>query len=129
MKEERMFILNMLNEGKITADDACKLLAALKKDEKISSAEIGEKVNKYAKTVKDKVVKIAKDAEPKVKKYADVVNDKIEDIKTGIKSRKNTASDSDDIIVDITEEAADTAEAVKEEISEAVVDETEKETE
>lgn len=111
MKEERMFILNMLNDGKLSADEACKLLAALKDfpGEGVS-AEIGEKVNKCAGAVKEKVKKIAKEAEPAVKKYADKVSDKIDDIKTGIKNKKVAENAEDeDIIVDNTQKTEEAA--------------------
>lgn len=104
MKEERMFILTMLNEGKINSDEACRLLAALK-PEKNTPSEIGEKVNKYAKTVKNKVTKIAKDAEPTVKKCADAVGEKLEDIKHGILNRGSAEGSDDDIIIDETEKS------------------------
>ncbi len=104
MKEERLLILNMLNEGKITADEACRLLAALKGEDK-GSSEIGEKVTKYAGDIKKKVSKLAHDAEPAVKKYADAVSDKIDDIKSNIKNRKAADTAEDEIIiVDETDE-------------------------
>lgn len=106
MKEERMFILNMLNDGKISADDACKLLAAIKPSGE-KSAEIGDKVGKYAKDLKTKVSKIAKDAEPKVKKYAEAVNDKFEDIKSNIKSKKASKAAEEEIIIVDTDEYSD----------------------
>ncbi|MCD8238531.1 MAG: hypothetical protein LUC92_04240 [Clostridiales bacterium] len=109
MKEERMFILNMLNEGKITADDACKLLAALKTSDGSSAAssDIGDKVGKYAKDIKDKVSKMAKDAEPTVKKYADVVSDKIDDIRESFKSKNASKVNDDEIIIIDEEEGAE----------------------
>ncbi|MCD7855194.1 MAG: hypothetical protein LUG66_06230 [Clostridiales bacterium] len=109
MKEERMFILNMLNDGKITSDDACKLLAALKTSDgkSSSSSEIGDKVEKYAKDIKAKVSKMAKDAEPTVKKYAGAVSDKIDDIRESFKTKKAaSASDDEIIIIDEEEDAA-----------------------
>ncbi|MCD7777081.1 MAG: hypothetical protein LUH47_01040 [Clostridiales bacterium] len=89
MKEERILVLNMLNEGKITADEAFKLLSVLNGSEPVKeNGEFSEKVNKYAGDIKKKVTKLAKDAEPTVKKYAEAVGDKIEDIKSGIKNKK-----------------------------------------
>ncbi len=110
MKEERMFILNMLNEGKITSDDACKLLAALKTSDggsSSSASDLGDKVGKYAKDIKDKVSKMAKDAEPTVKKYADVVSDKIDDIRENFKAKKASKPDDDEIIIIDEEETAE----------------------
>ncbi|MCD8089063.1 MAG: hypothetical protein LUD81_00265 [Clostridiales bacterium] len=105
MKEERLLVLNMLNEGKITADEACKLLAALKGEDK-TNGEFGEKVGKYACDIRKKVSKLAKEAEPTVKKYAEAVGDKFEDIKENLKGKKSTAADEEEIIiVDETEEA------------------------
>ena len=68
MKEERMFILNMLNEGKITADEAVNLLNALPSP----SASFDE----FARGVKSKAADFREKAEPKVKKAAQDIRDR-----------------------------------------------------
>lgn len=102
MKEERLLVLNMLNEGKINTEEACKLLEAL--GSSAQSGEFGEKVSKYADSFKKKAVKLAKNAEPTVKKYAEAVGEKFEDIKSGIKNKtKSDDIDEENIVVDETE--------------------------
>lgn len=63
MKEEKMTILKMLEDGKITADEACKLMEA------VSAGE-----NKIA-AVKERLTSMAKDAKPVLKKAAGVAKD------------------------------------------------------
>jgi polyhydroxyalkanoate synthesis regulator phasin len=102
MKEERIMILKMVDEGKITADDGVKLLKALSR-----SVDTEEKISKAAKHFKEKVSDIAKEAEPKVKKaahdikvksgeVADVIGEKI-------KNKMNSAKDTCDCKGDIIE--------------------------
>ncbi len=98
MKEERMLILNMLKDGQINTDEACKLLAAIGSAR--SEGELGGKVSAYAGQIKNKVTKIAKTAQPKVKKYADVVGEKLDDIKTELKNKKGFTKQENDIIID-----------------------------
>jgi transcriptional regulator len=101
MKEERIMILKMVDEGKITADDGVKLLKALSR-----SGDTEEKISKAAKHFKDRVSDIAKEAEPKVKKaahdirvrsgeVADVIGEKI---KNKMSSAKDTCDCEGDII-------------------------------
>ena len=69
MKEERMSILKMLDEGKITADEAVKLIDAV-------NSGAAAKANDMFSSVKDSVTKFAKDAEPVVKSAATKVAEK-----------------------------------------------------
>ncbi len=81
MKEERMAILKMVEEGKISTDDAVKLLDSIAAQKKSSGFD--EKINKaarsmdcFAKEVKEKVSEAAKDFEPKVKNTAKIIVEK-----------------------------------------------------
>jgi polyhydroxyalkanoate synthesis regulator phasin len=102
MKDERMMILQMVSDGKISTDDGVKLLKALNK-----SADTEEKVAKAAKQFKDKVSDIAKDAEPKVKKVAHNLKVKsgevADEIGERIKARMNKDKDTCDCEGDIIE--------------------------
>jgi hypothetical protein len=102
MKEERMMILKMVDEGKISADDGVKLLKALNK-----SVDTEEKLSKAAKQFKSKVGDFAKEAEPKVKKAAHDIKIKsgevAEVIGEKIKNKMNTAKDTCDCEGDIIE--------------------------
>ncbi len=98
MKEERMFILNLLKEGTINADETCRLLAALGGEK--SENELGEKVSDCASQIKKKVSAIADNARPKVKKYAEAVGEKLDNIKTELKSKKSFTKPANDIIID-----------------------------
>ncbi len=108
MKEERMLILNMLNDGKITADEAVSLLNALPSE--------GCSFDDFARSVKTKVEGFAEKAEPKVKKAAQDIRDRsveaFDNIKDKIKEKRaesaaaaekenGYAADSDEY-VDIT---------------------------
>lgn len=102
MKEERIMVLKMIDEGKITADDGVKLLKALSK-----SGDTEEKISKAAKQFKDKVTDIAKEAEPKVKKAAQDLKKRggevADEIGEKIKSKINKCKDTCDCEGDIIE--------------------------
>lgn len=77
LKEERIMILNMVQDGKLTTDEATKLLNALRVGtlEVESGFDMEEKIYKFTKSVdsfaKDVTGKLGtafKDAEPKLKK-------------------------------------------------------------
>ena len=127
MKEERIMILKMVDEGKISVDDGVKLLKAINK---ASDAE--EKISNAAKQFKSKMSDIAKEAEPKVKKVAndlkikssELADEISERLKSGVAKGKDTCDCQGDIIevddaegysFDYTQEAdqdePDTAEA------------------
>lgn len=101
MKEERMAVLTMISEGKITADEGVSLLKALSK-----SVDTEEKLSKAAKQIKNKVSDIAKEAEPKVKKAAadlkvkggEVASEIGEKIKARINKAKEGSDDEGEII-------------------------------
>ncbi len=79
MKEETMMILKMIESGKLTADDAVKVINALKSDGKSTSDTID--------LVRKKVTKFAKEAEPKVKAAANVIVEKSAEIGTNFKKK------------------------------------------
>ena len=88
MKEERMMILNMLQEGRITVDEATKLLDSLyespfSRQWKHKEKSFDENVNKFSNSVeslaKDFSVKVEstyKDLEPMLKKASQAVVEK-----------------------------------------------------
>jgi len=100
MKEERILILNMVNDGKITAEDAAKLLDALQKghdpghgpghhrhphhefweDRAEDAAEklnrFSQSIDSFAKDFGDKMGAAFKDMEPKLRKTAKVILEK-----------------------------------------------------
>ena len=115
MKEERIFILTMVNEGKITAAEGVELLNALAASE--SSIDIDGFVN----GVKGKTADFADKAKPKVKKAARDIRDKSVEVFGNIKDKINdkfgasesaAAKDEDDIIDDESGEYVDITAAV-----------------
>jgi len=74
MKEERMKILDMLEKGAISADEANKLLASLgTKSDDDKLAEFANNVAEFAKEVGEKTKEICKNVSPKVKDATKVV--------------------------------------------------------
>jgi len=103
-KEERMLILNMVAEGKISVDESLKLLESLnagqtKEDftydynydfdfeEKVS--KFSKSVDEFAKEMKDKFSVTFKDVEPKVKKATKTVVQKTVSVLDEISSSLN----------------------------------------
>ncbi|MDR1688187.1 MAG: hypothetical protein LBS21_06195 [Clostridiales bacterium] len=87
MKEERMYILQMLGEGKISADEAAKLLEAVGKkpmreywDEDFNAEEkirkFSQSVESFAKDFGSKIEHTFKDMEPKVRSTTKKVMEK-----------------------------------------------------
>ena len=101
MKEERMFILKMVQEGKITADEAVKLLDSISSNHSKSDT---------IRQVRDKANGMLEDAKPVVKKYANkatrVLNDVVDAFKEGVDNFNNKPKKSDftdDIIDDVSD--------------------------
>lgn len=127
MKEERMMILKMIESGKITADEAVKLLGALS-----SSGKASEMLG----TVKKKVSKLAKDAEPVVKAAAEKgmvigsnvkkkVEKKINESKIKEKLDESGVTDKvNDVIDDVKDNIEDAVDDVKEVLDTDEVKET-----
>ncbi|MBO5561820.1 MAG: hypothetical protein J6A07_09230 [Firmicutes bacterium] len=115
MKEERMLILTMLNEGKITADEAVNLLNALTK----SSEDKKSDFDNFARGVKFRATSFAERAEPKVKKAAKGIKQKSVEVFSNLKERimdktaqaEVTAGASEEFdYVDLNKEADDLSE-------------------
>lgn len=106
MKDETMMILKMIESGKITADDAVKLINALKSDGKSTTEKID--------SVKKKVTKFAKEAEPKVKAAANVIVEKSTELGSNFKKKveekineskiKEKAEDIIDDVIDVDDD-------------------------
>ena len=101
MKEERMFILKMVQEGKITADEAVKLLDSISSNHSKSDT---------IRQVRDKANGMLEDAKPVVKKYANkatrVLNDVVDAFKEGVDNFNNNPKKSDftdDVIDDVSD--------------------------
>jgi hypothetical protein len=88
MKEERMQVLNMLGEGKISAAEAERLLDLLTKPNKSDRKErmadftaefsdkavaFNDKVEALVKDFAEKMETVAKDVEPKLKKATQII--------------------------------------------------------
>ena len=102
MKEERMFILKMVQEGKITADEAVKLLDSISSNHSKSDT---------IRQVRDKANGMLEDAKPVVKKYANkatrVLNDVVDAFKEGVDNFNNKPKKSDftdDVIDDVSDD-------------------------
>lgn len=108
LKEERLKILELLEQGKITSKDAAELLGALKvgAPEEHRTIDVEEKFSKFcksldcfAKDVTDKVSEIYKDVEPKFKevtkktieKTITVVDDLSKTLNDNLKSMEEEA--------------------------------------
>ncbi|MDO4300317.1 MAG: hypothetical protein Q4D26_02860 [Clostridia bacterium] len=124
MKKERMTILKMINDGKITVDEAIKLMESIKSAKAMDTGDVIE-------SVKEKVSEIVEDAKPVVKKYAAKAKEVGEEVynkgKAKVEEYKTRAKNSDfadEIIIDPAGEAMEAAEetagAVIEKIAEAV---------
>lgn len=142
MKKERMVILKMVSEGKITVDEAVKLMESMKSSNTISAYDI-------IGSVKEKVCDFVEDAKPVVKmctnKAMEVSEDvynkskaKVEEYKTKVKNKdfvdnvivepvsnvaeatKGAGEDVKCAVKDAMEYVAETAEDAKDDVKEAV---------
>ena len=125
LREERIMILEMVREGKISTEDATKLLNSIgagSGTKEVDQEEIEEKFNRFynsvdsfAKDLKDRFGKVYKDAEPKVK---DVTK----------KAMVKTASLMEELSEKISESVSkleETAEELREEADELLDEEDE----
>ena len=113
MKEERIKILKMVEDGKITVDEATKLIDALKENypfEFYGEEDFAEKVKQFgkscesfAKDLGDKVGTFAKEVEPKVRKVTQSVVSKTAEIVDEIAKTLNKCLDN----LSFNEECAD----------------------
>jgi len=117
MKEERLAILKLIDEGKISASEGVKLLNALRDDIPKREFEIEDGINKvtsamdsFAKDIKEKFCDFTKDAEPRMKKASQSIIEKTSEIFGEIsKNLKDMLNnDDEDDKEDINEEKDDT---------------------
>jgi len=104
MKEERLAILKLIDEGKISASEGVKLLNALRDDIPKREFEIEDGINKvtsamdsFAKDIKEKFCDFTKDAEPRMKKASQSIIEKTSEIFGEIsKNLKDMLSNDDE---------------------------------
>lgn len=119
MREERMAILKMIENGKITADEGVKLLNAINS---------GTKKSDVISDVKNRVTKFAKGAEPKVKAVAGKVADKSMEIGAGVKKKveeKIAESKHKDKIYEAKEKAEEVIEDIVDDVKDIFEDDIE----
>ncbi|MCL2856033.1 MAG: hypothetical protein FWE21_10560 [Defluviitaleaceae bacterium] len=92
MQEERMKVLEMINEGKITVDEGTKLLQTLRCED--GGQRFEEKFNKFTQDTKEffkdmgcKINEMYKEVEPKVKSATQKVVAKTADIAENISQK------------------------------------------
>lgn len=103
MKEERLKVLQMLEDGKINVDDAIKLFDSMKfKECDNKSKDFEEKIKKLSKNVdsiaKDfgnKVSEVYKNMEPKVRKTTQSVIQKTANVIQDLSNKLSDKSDSE----------------------------------
>jgi len=96
MQEERMKILEMVDEGKITVDEATKLLDSLGAKDYEKGVNFEEKfkdfsqdMKEFAKDVTAKINDMTKKAEPKIKEFTKSVVSKTANIADNISQSLN----------------------------------------
>ena len=96
MQEERMQVLKMVDEGKITVDEATKLLEGLRATGGEPSKQFEEKFKVFANDMKEfakdmtcKINEATKKAEPKVKEFAKNVVSKTAEVADNISQSLN----------------------------------------
>ncbi|MCL2016160.1 MAG: hypothetical protein FWG68_07950 [Defluviitaleaceae bacterium] len=93
MKQERLKVLQMLEDGKITADDATKLLDTLHQSDtrafinEDTAEQVEEKLQRFAKSAEhfarefgQKASEAYKDVEPKIKKASQTMLEKTSEV-------------------------------------------------
>ncbi len=120
MKKERMTILKMVNDGKITVDEAVKLMETIKDTKSIDAGDVIE-------TVRERVCEIVEDAKPVVKKYADKAKEIGEDVYSKgkikmqeYKAKAKNADFVDEVIIDSSEDIIDEVKEAADDIKESV---------
>ena len=95
MQEERMQVLKMVDEEKITVDEATKLLESLRatndggKQFEEKFKEFANDMKEFAKDVTCKINEATKKAEPKVKEFAKTVVSKTAEVADNISQSLN----------------------------------------
>ncbi len=127
MQEEKMTILKMVDDGKITADDAVKLLKAMGGSDRLSAVK--EKVtalSQNARPIVKKAANVAKHVAGGVadgaKKSADIISSRV----TEIKNKPRKADFDNDVVAEPVGEAAeditDKVEIVEEKVKDVAED-------
>jgi len=108
MEKERMQVLKMIDEGKISVDEATKLLDVLKASGGKENASLEDRFNKFSSDTKDflkdmgkKINHIYEKAEPKVKdatkkvvaKTADIAENISQSLNDKVKNMEDKSSD------------------------------------
>jgi len=96
MQNERMQVLKMIEDGKISVDEAAKLLEALRVSAAPAGPDLNEKFKDFACDMKDfckdvtcKINEMTKKAEPKVKEFAKTVVSKTAEVADNISQSLN----------------------------------------
>ena len=95
MQEERMQVLKMVDEGKITVDEATKLLESLKGGSDVGKQfeekfkDFAQDMKEFCKDVTCKINDMTKKAEPKVKEFAKNVVTKTAEVADNISQSLN----------------------------------------
>ncbi len=83
MNNEKLMVLKLVDDGKITADEAVKLIKALGNSASEREIDLEDKLNRFSQSVdcfakdsKERVENFAKDVEPRFKNVAKVVIEK-----------------------------------------------------
>lgn len=120
MKKERMAILKMVNDGKITVDEAVKLMETIKSTKSVDAGDVID-------SVRERVCEIVEDAKPVVKKYAGKAKEMGEDVynkgKTKVQEYRAKAKNSDfvdEVIIDPSEEIANEVKKAAGDVKESV---------
>jgi polyhydroxyalkanoate synthesis regulator phasin len=94
--EERLKVLKMVEDGKVTVDEATKLLETLKSTTHEPITDFNEKISEFAQDMKDfckdigtKMNELYKDAEPKIKEFTKTVVEKTANIADNISTTLN----------------------------------------
>ena len=111
-EQERLLVLKMLEEGKISADDAVKLIESLKSNTQrfeFSNDDMNEKlsrfsqaVDSFAKDFSGKVESVTKDMEPKLKKATKIVVEKTASIIDEISKNLNETLKNLDVETEVS---------------------------
>ncbi|MBR1735956.1 MAG: hypothetical protein IJ736_02910 [Firmicutes bacterium] len=131
MTEETKMILKMVEDGKITSDEAIKLLKTLRDRNNGCGIDIEDKIQKaskavggFAKDVNKTVSSLAKKAEPVVKDFTYTVIDKTSEITNNVgkavkglfdETPSKAAADDDNDEIEILEMGEDVEESESDE--------------
>lgn len=107
VKDERMMILSMLQEGKITAEEAHDLLEALALSQEAEKEGAAER---FADEVSDRLERAADVVEDQLEKVKEAVEDRLEEVKVRIKAARDRAEQGQDYPIESLEDVVVTVE-------------------